>query len=71
MSLNRATATVDMSPEAILSRLKIVDELNHLCRILGQTSIPDTSTDLRVAESPTAIQNANVKPHDSATDEHR
>ncbi|MFO0976885.1 MAG: hypothetical protein U0996_10845 [Planctomycetaceae bacterium] len=71
MSLNQASATVDMSPEAILSRLKLVDELNNLCRILGKTSISEKTPELMVAESSTMELNAvGDATRDSARDEH-
>lgn len=57
-SHDQATTTVDLSPGTILSCLKMVDELNQLCRILGETGLPGKTTDLMVAESPAANQPA-------------
>jgi hypothetical protein len=57
MSLNQNTSTVDMSPEAILSRLKMVDELNQLCKALSETNLPGNQADAMVAESPAVNQN--------------
>jgi len=57
MSLNQNTSTVDMSPEAILSRLKMVDELNHLCKALSETNLRGNQADAMVAESPAVNQN--------------
>ncbi len=71
MSLNQASTKVDMSPEAILSRLKLVDELNNLCRILGKTSLLGKTPELMVAESSTMDLNAvGNATQDSARDEH-